>query len=159
MAEEKKEDKKGMIQEFKEFIARGSVMDMAVGVIIGGAFKAIIDSLVGDIVMPLIGKLTGGMDFTNLYVALDGNSYESYAAAKEAGAAVIGYGAFITAIINFLLMAFVIFMVVKSINKMHKKKEEPEAPKTTRICPYCKSEISKEATKCPCCTSEVTPEE
>ncbi|MBR5970892.1 MAG: large conductance mechanosensitive channel protein MscL [Lachnospiraceae bacterium] len=148
-----------MMQEFKEFIARGNVMDMAVGVIIGGAFKAIIDSLVGDIIMPLISKLTGGMDFTNLYVSMDGNTYESYAAAKEAGAAVIGYGAFITAIINFLLMAFVIFMVVKSINKMHKKKEEPEAPKTTRICPYRKSEISKEATKCPCCTSEVTPEE
>lgn len=158
MAEEKTEEKKGFVQEFKEFIARGNVMDMAVGVIIGGAFKAIIDSLVGDIIMPLISKLTGGMDFTNLYISMDGNTYESYAAAKEAGAAVIGYGAFITAIINFLLMAIVIFMIIKSINKMHKKKEEPEEPKATRICPYCKSEISKEASKCPCCTSEVTPE-
>ena len=152
------EEKKGFVQEFKEFIARGNVMDMAVGVIIGGAFKAIIDSLVGDIIMPLISKLTGGMDFTNLYISMDGNTYESYAAAKEAGAAVIGYGAFITAIINFLLMAIVIFMIIKGINKMHKKKEEPEEPKATRICPYCKSEISKEASKCPCCTSEVTPE-
>ena len=152
------EEKKGFVQEFKEFIARGNVMDMAVGVIIGGAFKAIIDSLVGDVIMPLISKLTGGMDFTNLYISMDGNTYESYAAAKEAGAAVIGYGAFITAIINFLLMAIVIFMIIKGINKMHKKEEAPEEQGATRICPYCKSEISKEASKCPCCTSEVTPE-
>ncbi|MBR0090958.1 MAG: large conductance mechanosensitive channel protein MscL [Lachnospiraceae bacterium] len=152
------EEKKGFVQEFKEFIARGNVMDMAVGVIIGGAFKAIIDSLVGDVIMPLISKLTGGMDFTNLYISMDGKTYESYAAAKEAGAAVIGYGAFITAIINFLLMAIVIFMIIKGINKMHKKEEAPEEQGATRICPYCKSEISKEASKCPCCTSEVTPE-
>ena len=145
------EEKKGMVQEFKEFIMRGNVMDMAVGVIIGGAFQAIIKSLVDDVIMPVIGAITGGIDFTNMYVSLDGNAYESYAAAKEAGAAVLGYGAFITAVINFLLMAIVIFLVVKGINKMHKPKaEEPAAMK---MCPYCKSEINIEATKCPHCTS------
>lgn len=145
------EEKKGMVQEFKEFIMRGNVMDMAVGVIIGGAFQAIIKSLVDDVIMPIIGAITGGIDFTNMYVSLDGNTYDSYAAAKEAGAAVLGYGAFITAVINFLLMAIVIFLVVKGINKMHKPKEEE--PAATKMCPYCKSEIDKEATKCPHCTS------
>ncbi|MBQ4416979.1 MAG: large conductance mechanosensitive channel protein MscL [Lachnospiraceae bacterium] len=140
-----------MVQEFKEFIMRGNVMDMAVGVIIGGAFQAIIKSLVDDVIMPIIGAITGGIDFTNMYVSLDGNTYDSYAAAKEAGAAVLGYGAFITAVINFLLMAIVIFLVVKGINKMHKPKEEE--PAATKMCPYCKSEIDKEATKCPHCTS------
>ena len=130
---------------------RGNVMDMAVGVIIGGAFQAIIKSLVDDVIMPIIGAITGGIDFTNMYVSLDGNTYDSYAAAKEAGAAVLGYGAFITAVINFLLMAIVIFLVVKGINKMHKPKEEE--PAATKMCPYCKSEIDKEATKCPHCTS------
>ena len=142
---------KGFIKEFKEFAMRGNVMDMAVGVIIGGAFQAIIKSLVDDVIMPIIGAITGGIDFTNMYVSLDGNTYDSYAAAKEAGAAVLGYGAFITAVINFLLMAIVIFLVVKGINKMHKPKEEE--PAATKMCPYCKSEIDKEATKCPHCTS------
>ena len=145
------EEKKGMVQEFKEFIMRGNVMDMAVGVIIGGAFQAILKSLVDDVIMPIIGAITGGIDFTNMYVSLDGNTYDSYAAAEEAGAAVLGYGAFITAVINFLLMAIVIFLVVKGINKMHKPKEEE--PAATKMCPYCKSEIDKEATKCPHCTS------
>ena len=145
------EEKKGMVKEFQEFIMRGNVMDMAVGVIIGGAFQAIIKSLVDDVIMPIIGAITGGIDFTNMYVSLDGNTYDSYAAAKEAGAAVLGYGAFITAVINFLLMAIVIFLVVKGINKMHKPKEEE--PAATKMCPYCKSEIDKEATKCPHCTS------
>ena len=145
------EEKKGMVQEFKEFIMRGNVMDMAVGVIIGGAFQAIIKSLVDDVIMPIIGAITGGIDFTNMYVSLDGNTYDSYAAAKEAGAAVLGYGAFITAVINFLLMAIVIFLVVKGINKLHKPKAEE--PAATMMCPHCKSEINIEATKCPHCTS------
>ena len=141
-----------MLKEFKKFIMRGNVMDMAVGVIIGGAFQAIVNSLVNDIVMPLIGILTGGLDFSSLFIALDGNTYETLAAAQEAGAATLNYGTFISAIINFLIMAFVIFMVVKGINKMHKPEE---APKTTKVCPYCKSEISKDATKCPHCTSDL----
>lgn len=141
-----------MLKEFKKFIMRGNVMDMAVGVIIGGVFQAIVNSLVNDIVMPLIGILTGGLDFSSLFIALDGNTYETLAAAQEAGAATLNYGTFISAVINFLIMAFVIFMVVKGINKLHKPEE---APKTTKVCPFCKSEISKNATKCPHCTSEL----
>ena len=141
-----------MLKEFKKFIMRGNVMDMAVGVIVGGAFQAIVNSLVNDIVMPLIGILTGGLDFTSLFIALDGNTYETLVAAQEAGAATLNYGTFISAVINFLIMAFVIFMVVKGINKLHKPEE---APKTTKVCPFCKSEISKDATKCPHCTSEL----
>lgn len=115
-----------MFKEFKAFIAKGNVMDMAVGIIIGAAFTAIVTSLVGDILMPFIGVFTAGMDFSNLFVALDGNSYASIEAAKEAGAAIITYGVFINAVINFLIVAFVIFMLVKQINKL--KEEEAKAP-------------------------------
>lgn len=115
-----------MFKEFKAFIAKGNVMDMAVGIIIGAAFTAIVTSLVGDILMPFIGVFTAGMDFSNLFVALDGNTYASLEAAKEAGAAVITYGVFINAIINFLIVAFVIFMLVKQINKL--KEEEAKSP-------------------------------
>ncbi len=122
-----------MIKEFKEFISRGNVMDLAVGVIIGGAFQAIINSLVKDIIMPVISLITGGIDFTNWFISLDGTKYESLAAAQEAGASTLNYGVFITAIINFLLMALVIFFIVKIMNKIAakaKKKEEAkeEAP-------------------------------
>ncbi|MCR5674472.1 MAG: large conductance mechanosensitive channel protein MscL [Lachnospiraceae bacterium] len=148
---------KGFIGEFREFIMRGSVMDLAVGVIIGGAFQAIINSLVNDIIMPLITMLTGGIDFTNWFVALDGGSYATLAAAQEAGAATLNYGVFITAVINFLLMAVVIFCLVKSLNKLAekaRKDKEAEAP-TTKICPRCQSEINIKATRCPHCTSEI----
>ncbi|MBE6015179.1 MAG: large-conductance mechanosensitive channel protein MscL [Lachnospiraceae bacterium] len=139
---------KAFMKEFKEFIARGNVMDMAVGIIIGGAFTAIVTSLVNDIIMPLISLITGGFDFKSLSVTLGSGD----------GAATLNYGAFITAIINFLLIALVIFIMIKSINKLsRKKKEEPEA--TTKECPYCKSEIAIEATKCPHCTSELLIEE
>ena len=116
-----------MLKEFKTFIARGNVMDLAVGVIIGGAFQAIINSLVNDIIMPLITLITGGIDFTNWFIALDGTTYKTLAEAQEAGAATLNYGMFITAIINFLLMALVIFFIVKAMNKLAdkgKKKEE-----------------------------------
>ena len=116
-----------MLKEFKTFIARGNVMDLAVGVIIGGAFQAIINSLVNDIIMPLITLITGGIDFTNWFIALDGTTYKTLADAQEAGAATLNYGMFITAIINFLLMALVIFFIVKAMNKLAdkgKKKEE-----------------------------------
>ena len=154
------EKKKGLIGEFKEFISKGSVIDLAVGVIIGAAFQAIDSSLVDDIIMPLIGKITGGLDFTNLFISLDGTKYDTLAAAKEAGAATLNYGSFITAVINFIILAFVIFLFVKAINtakaKMEKKNadEEAAAP-TTQKCPYCKSEIDKDATKCPHCTSDI----
>ncbi len=148
---------KGFANEFREFIMRGNVMDLAVGVIIGGAFQAIISSLVNDIIMPVISLITGGIDFSNWFISLDGSNYATLAAAQEAGAATLNYGTFITAIINFLLMALVIFCIVKSLNKLSdriKKEEEEEAP-TTKICPKCKSEINIEATKCPCCTSDL----
>lgn len=148
---------KGFAGEFREFIMRGNVMDLAVGVIIGGAFQSIINSLVNDIIMPVISVLTGGIDFSNWFISLDGSNYSNLAAAQEAGAATLNYGVFITAVINFLLMALVIFFIVKSLNKVSdrvKKEKEEEAP-TTKICPHCKSEINIEATKCPCCTSDL----
>ena len=153
-----KDKAKGFIGEFREFIMRGNVMDMAVGVIIGGAFQAIINSLVNDIIMPIITLLTGGIDFTNWFIALDGGSYATLAEAQEAGAATLGYGAFITAIINFLLMALVIFLLVKTLNNIaaKAKKEEEEAEPTTKICPHCMSEIDIKATRCPHCTSELS---
>ena len=151
---------KGFISEFKAFITKGNVIDLAVGVIIGGAFQTIVKSLVDDIVMPVISLATKGLDFANWFVALDGKEYETLAAAQEAGAATLSYGNFISAILNFLIMAFVIFCFIKVINTINekaKKKEEEEAPAapTTKECPYCKSEINIEATKCPNCTSEL----
>jgi len=133
---------KNFMKEFKEFISRGNVMDMAVGVIIGGAFTSIVTSLVNDIIMPLLSLLTGGFDFTALSIAL-GEGEE---------AASFNYGAFIQAIINFLLIALVIFIIIKALNKVSKKKEE--AP-TTKDCPYCMEKISIKAKKCPHCTSDV----
>jgi large conductance mechanosensitive channel len=146
---------KSTMTEFKEFAVKGNVVDMAVGVIIGGAFGKIVTSLVNDIVMPVIGVLTGGIDFTNLFVPLDGNTYATLAEAEEAGAAVLKYGSFISQILDFLIIAFVIFIIVKKLMNMKKKPEPaPEAP-TTKVCPYCKSEISIEATRCPHCTSQL----
>ena len=123
---------KKVVSEFKEFISRGNVMDLAVGVIIGGAFSAIVTSLVNDIIMPIISLLTGGIDFTNWFISLDGSKYATLAEANEAGASVLAYGSFIQAIIYFLILAFVIFMLVKGMNKLTKKKkkeEKEEAPK------------------------------
>jgi len=124
-----------MIKEFKEFISRGNVMDLAVGVIIGGAFQSIINSLVNDIIMPVITLVTGGIDFSNWFIALDGSKYETLALAQEAGASTLNYGVFITAVINFLLMALVIFFIVKAMNKLAektKKKEEEKAAATEK---------------------------
>ncbi|MCR4582145.1 MAG: large conductance mechanosensitive channel protein MscL [Prevotella sp.] len=118
----------GFISEFKEFAMKGNVMDMAVGVIIGGAFGKIVSSLVDDILMPLIGKLTGGISFTDLFINLGDGNYQTLAAAKEAGGAVLAYGQFIQNTVDFLIVAFCIFLMLKGINKMNRKKEEPEAP-------------------------------
>jgi len=152
-------EKKGLVAEFKEFVMRGNVLDMAVGVIIGGAFGTIITSLVNDILMPVITLITGGINFENWFIALDGGSYKTLAEATEAGASTLNYGTFITQVINFLIVAFCIFMVVKAFNKassLAKKKEEPApAAPTTKICPYCKSEINIEASRCPNCTSQL----
>lgn len=118
-----------MIKEFRDFIMRGNVLDLAVAVIIGAAFLAIVNSLVNDIIMPILGLLTGGINFNSLYINLSGKTFESYEAAKTAGAAVIGYGAFIQAVISFLLIAFVVFMLVKAVNlAMRKKAEAPPPP-------------------------------
>ena len=155
------EKSKGFIGEFKTFIMRGNVMDLAVGVIIGAAFQAIINSLVNDIVMPVITLITGGVDFTNWFIALDGKEYASLAEAQAAQAATLNYGTFITAVINFLLMAFVIFCFIKFMNGLAEKTKkeevvEEEAAPATKVCPYCKSEIPVDATKCAHCTSDVS---
>ncbi len=150
----------GFASEFKKFIMRGNVIDLAVGVIIGGAFQAIVNSLVNDIVMPVISLITGGLDFNNWFITLGEGDFATAADAAAAGVATLNYGTFISAVINFLIMAFVIFVIVRTINKVNDrfKKEEPAAAPTTKICPYCKSEISVDATKCPHCTSDVTKE-
>lgn len=152
----------GFVAEFKKFILRGNVMDMAVGVIIGGAFQAIVNSLINDIIMPVISLATNGVDFANWFIALDGKEYATLQAAQDAGAATINFGTFISAILNFLIMAIIIFLIVRSINKVSDKfkKEEEAAPAapTTKVCPFCKSEISIDAVKCPHCTSDI-PEE
>lgn len=142
-----------ILSEFKTFIMRGNVMDMAVGVIIGSAFTNIVNSLVNDIIMPVITLVTGRINFSDLMVSLDGNTYKSLAAAQEAAAPVIAYGNFIQLVVQFLLTAFIIFMVIKGINKLHRPQPAPEP--TTKICPFCKSEIHKDATKCPHCVSEL----
>lgn len=156
---------KGFIAEFKKFIMRGNVIDLAVGVIIGGAFQAIVNSLVNDIISPVLSLATKGINLADKFIVLTTEevSFATVEAAKEAGYATLSYGSFITAVINFLIMAFVIFLIVKGINKISdlgKKKEEekPEEP-TTKVCPFCKSEISIEAVKCPHCTSDIPEEE
>ena len=153
---------KGFMKDFKEFISRGNVIDLAVGVIIGSSFTAIVNSLVNNIITPLITLITGKVSVKELFIALDGNSYESLEAATEAGAATLGYGLFLQAIIDFIIIAFVIFLMVKGINRIRDigKKEEAtveEAP-TTKTCPFCKSEINIEATRCPNCTSQLEGE-
>lgn len=149
----------GFFGEFKKFIMRGNVVDLAVGVIIGGAFQSIVKSLVDDIVMPVISLATKGVDFTNKFILLGEGEFETLAQAQEAGVAAIAYGNFINAVLNFLIMAFVIFCLVKTINKINdktkKKEEEVPAEPTTKECPYCKSEIAIGATKCPNCTSDL----
>ena len=142
-----------MLKEFKEFALKGNVVDMAVGIIIGAAFGRIVSSLVNDVLMPPIGKLMGNMDFSSLFFALDGKTYESLAAAKAASAPTVNYGLFINSIIDFIIVAFVIFLLVKQMNRL--KKEAPAAAPTTKECPYCKTQIPLGATRCPHCTSEV----
>ncbi|WP_035291799.1 MULTISPECIES: large conductance mechanosensitive channel protein MscL [Clostridiaceae] len=141
-----------MLKEFKKFALKGNVVDLAVGVIIGGAFGKIVSSLVNDIIMPIIGSLVGKVDFSNLYINLSGQEFNSLAEAKKAGAATINYGLFLNNVIDFLIIAFSIFIVIRQFDKF-KKKEAPVV--TTKKCPYCCTEIDIEATKCPNCTSEI----
>jgi len=142
-----------MLKEFRTFINRGNVVDLAVGVVIGTAFGKIITSLVEDIIMPPIGLLIGKVDFTDLYINLSNKDYASLADAKEAGAATINYGLFINNIINFLIIAFCIFIVIRQLNKLTQKEEE--APVTTKECPACLSSIPLKATRCPACTTHL----
>jgi len=144
-----------MLKEFKDFAMRGNVLDMAIGIVIGAAFGAIVVSFVDDILMPPIGMLLGGVDFTNLLISLDGQHYSSLADAQLAGAATINYGLFISTVIDFLIVAFVIFLLVRQINRMRAETEEVPAEPTSKNCPYCATEIPLQATRCPNCTSEI----
>lgn len=157
---------KKFFSEFKDFIMRGNVVDLAVAVIVGGAFQAIINSLINDLVMPFIGLITGGINFADQFIVLkvpegvDALAVEAANTAADAtalGATVWAYGSFITAVINFIVMAFVIFLLVKGINKLQSigKKDEEEAAPATKKCPYCCTEIDIEATRCPHCTSQL----
>ncbi|MGQ0572001.1 MAG: large conductance mechanosensitive channel protein MscL [Armatimonadota bacterium] len=143
-----------MLKEFKEFAMRGPVLDLAVGVIMGVAFGAIVTSFVNDIIMPPIGLLLGGVDFSNLFINLSGQPYDTLKAAKEAGAATINYGVFLNTVLNFLIVAFAIFLVIKQVNRM--QRPAPSAP-TARDCPYCQMSVPLKATRCPHCTSELKP--
>jgi large conductance mechanosensitive channel len=144
-----------MLKEFKEFAMKGNVMDMAVGIIIGAAFGRIVTSLVSDVIMPPIGLLLGKVDFNNLFLNISGTSYPTLAAAKAAGAATINYGTFINTVIDFLIVAFAIFLLVRQINQWTTKPAAAPEP-TTKNCPYCLSTIPVKATKCAFCTAAVT---
>ena len=144
-----------MLKEFKEFAMKGNVVDLAIGVIIGGAFGKIVTSLVNDVIMPPIGLLLGNVDFSNLFINLSGGKYASLAQAQEAGVVTINYGTFLNTIIDFLIVAFVIFLLIRQMNKLQKSKEEKPAELTTKECPYCLSTIPIKATRCPACTSEI----
>ena len=142
-----------MLKEFKEFAMKGNVLDMAVGIIIGAAFGRIVTSLVNDVIMPPIGLILGHVDFSSLFLNISGTSYPTLAAAKAANAATINYGMFINDVIDFLIVAFVIFLIVRQVNRWNKP--APAAAPTTRDCPYCATAIPLKAVKCPNCTSEV----
>jgi len=144
-----------MLKEFKAFAMRGNVLDLAVGVIIGAAFGAVVTSLVGDIIMPPIGMVMGKVDFKDLYFALDGKVYESLDAAKKMGAPVIAYGNFINTIVNFLIVAFAVFLLVKQVNRFSKPAVVPPGPPTTKECQFCSMTIPIKATRCPECTSDL----
>ena len=141
-----------MLKDFKAFVMKGNVLDLAVAVIIGAAFGAIVTSLVNDVIMPPIGLLLGHVDFKDLFVSLNGQSYATLAAAKTAAAPVIAYGQFLNTVINFVIVAFVVFLVVRAATKLQRK---PEAVPTTKDCPYCYTAIPIPAKRCPHCTSQL----
>ena len=148
-----------MLKQFKEFAMRGNVVDMAVGIIIGAAFGAIVTSLVSDVIMPPIGLLLGNVDFSNLFVVLrhgvNPGPYATPADAVSAGAVTLNYGMFINSIISFTIVAFAVFLLVRAMNKLKEKAEVPLVSATTKVCPFCKSSIALKATRCPHCTSEL----
>jgi large conductance mechanosensitive channel len=146
-----------MLKEFKEFAMRGNVVDMAVGIIIGAAFGTIVKSLVNDVIMPPIGLLLGGVDFSELFITLSEGEFASLAEAQEAGAATINLGVFINTILNFIIVAFAIFLLIRAINRMKKEEEAaPEPEPTTKECPFCCTDIPIKASRCGHCTSELS---
>ena len=152
----------GMGKEFKDFAMRGNVVDMAVGIIIGGAFGTIVKSLVSDVIMPPIGLMMGGVDFVNLFAVLKEGAngaapYASLTDAQTAGAVTVNYGVFFNAIVSFLIVAFAVFMLIKGLNNLKREEEAPPAEPTTKDCPFCLSTIAIAATRCPNCTSELAP--
>lgn len=144
----------GFIKEFKEFAVKGNMLDLAVGVVIGGAFGKIVSSLVNDLVMPVISLFIGSADFSKLFISMNGVHYETIEQAQEANAAILNYGLFLTNVIDFLIIALVIFIIIKQINRF--KKEPEAAPATTKACPFCKTDVHLEATRCPHCTSNLS---
>ncbi|MDJ0970098.1 MAG: large conductance mechanosensitive channel protein MscL [Kiloniellales bacterium] len=146
-----------MFKEFRKFAMRGNVVNMAVGIIIGAAFGKIVASFVKDIIMPPIGLLLGDVDFSNLFVNLSEGSYATLAQAQEAGAATLNYGAFINTVVDFLIVAFAIFIVIRQMNRLKQPEEAAPAEPTTKDCPFCLSTIPIKASRCPSCTSELQP--
>ena len=144
-----------MLKEFREFALRGNAVDLAIGVIIGAAFGAIVTSMVNDVLMPPIGKVLGGVDFTNLFLVLGSGQFPSLKAAKDAGAATLNYGVFLNTVINFVIIAFVLFAVVKVMNRLKREEPAPAAVPTTKDCPFCATAVPLKATRCPHCTSQI----
>lgn len=142
-----------MLKEFKAFAMRGNVMDLAVAVIIGGAFGKIVGSMVNDVLMPVLGLLLGRLDFSNLFITLGDGTFATLADAKKAGVATLNYGVFLNTVIEFLIIAFAVFVVVKQMNRL--QKPAPAAEPTTKDCPFCKTAIPLAATRCPHCTSQI----
>ena len=141
-----------MLSEWKKFIARGNFIDLSTGIVIGASFTAIVNSFTSDLLMPILGLLIGKVDFSNLYINLSSTEYASLAAAKEAGATVIAYGAFLNVCLDFLIMATAVFILIKQVNRLMPKAPEPKAP---RVCPYCKETVADDAVKCSHCASDI----
>ena len=144
-----------MLKEFKEFAMRGNVLDMAVGIVIGAAFGKIVTSFVSDVLMPPIGLVLGKVDFSNLFLSLSGKPFASLAEAKAAAAPTLNYGLFLNTVLDFIIVAFAIFLLVKQVNKLQRKPEEARPPPSTKDCPFCASAIPLKATRCPQCTSQL----
>ena len=144
-----------MVDEFRKFITRGNVLDLAVGIVIGAAFTGVVQSFVNDVLMPPIGLVLGGVDFSELYLHLGRGAFPTRAAAVEAGAPIISYGLFINNVIAFLIVAFAVFLVVKAYERARRVDEEP--PATVKACPFCREDVARAARRCPHCTSEITP--
>lgn len=146
-----------MLQEFKEFIARGSVVDLAVGIVIGASFKSVVDSLVKDVITPPVGWLTGGVDFSELYLNLSAREYASLAEATASGAPTINYGVFLNNVISFLIVAFAVFLLLRSYNALRRQEESAPAAPTEHECPFCRFKIPLTASRCAHCTSQLAP--